>query len=185
LTDELQPVDLTNCDREPIHQIGTVQPFGFLLTLSSDWLISRASVNIEAFLGVPHSQILGRPLTQLLSSNAVHALRNRLASIRGQDFVERVFGLVLQDEGDQFDIALHLVDGQIVLEGEPSLVRHDGGTMPIRSMTARLDQADTLQTFFREGARQTRALTGFDRVMIYRFGEDGAGEVVAEAARRA
>jgi light-regulated signal transduction histidine kinase (bacteriophytochrome) len=183
LTDELQPVDLTNCDREPIHQIGTVQPFGFLLTLSSDWLISRASVNIEAFLGVPHSQILGRPLTQLLSSNAVHALRNRLASIRGQDFVERVFGLVLQDEGDQFDIALHLVDGQIVLEGEPSLVRHDGGTMPIRSMTARLDQADTLQTFFREGARQTRALTGFDRVMIYRFGEDGAGEVVAEAAR--
>ncbi len=28
-----------------------------------------------------------------------------------------------------------------------------------------------------------RALTGFDRVMVYRFDPDGSGEVIAEAAR--
>jgi light-regulated signal transduction histidine kinase (bacteriophytochrome) len=50
-------------------------------------------------------------------------------------------------------------------------------------MMARLDQAETMDAFFREGARQARALTGFDRVMVYRFDESGAGEVVAEAAR--
>ncbi|MET0747342.1 MAG: HWE histidine kinase domain-containing protein [Rhizobium sp.] len=183
MTDELPHVDLTNCDREPIHHLGTIQPFGFLLTLSSDWLISRASVNIETFLGVPFEQALGRPLTELLLAEAVHALRNRLAIIRGPDAVERIFGLVLRDDGAAYDIALHLAGSQIVIEAEPSLEKYDSASMSIRSMTARLDQAETLQAFFREGARQTRALTGFDRVMVYRFDENGAGEVVAEAAR--
>lgn len=183
MTDERQQVDLTNCDREPIHHLGTIQPFGFLLTLSSDWLISRASVNIDVFLGIPLKQALGRPLTELFTQQAVHTLRNRLAVIRGADTVERIFGLVLRDGGSAFDIALHLAGSVIVIEAEPSLEKHDSGTMSIRSMTSRLDQAEALETFFREGARQTRALTGFDRVMIYRFDEKGAGEVVAEAAR--
>ncbi|MGO8506741.1 hypothetical protein AB9F35_36200, partial [Rhizobium leguminosarum] len=34
-----EPVDLTNCDREPIHQLGSVQPFGFLMAVSSDWIV--------------------------------------------------------------------------------------------------------------------------------------------------
>ena len=29
-------IDLTNCDREPIHLLGAVQPFGFLLGVSHD-----------------------------------------------------------------------------------------------------------------------------------------------------
>jgi light-regulated signal transduction histidine kinase (bacteriophytochrome)/CheY-like chemotaxis protein len=50
-------------------------------------------------------------------------------------------------------------------------------------MMARLDKQPDLDAFFREGARQVRALLGYDRVMIYRFAEDGNGEVVAEAAK--
>ena len=40
-----------------------------------------------------------------------------------------------------------------------------------------------MSDFFNEGARQVRALTGFDRVMVYRFAPDGSGEVVAESAK--
>lgn len=29
-------VDLTNCDREPIHILGAIQPFGFLLAAQRD-----------------------------------------------------------------------------------------------------------------------------------------------------
>ena len=35
-------VDLTSCDREPIHVLGAVQPFGFLLAVSPDWIVVRA-----------------------------------------------------------------------------------------------------------------------------------------------
>ena len=53
----------------------------------------------------------------------------------------------------------------------------------IRSMMARLDQPSDFAGYFKAAARQLRALTGFDRVMVYRFDTDGSGEVVGEAAR--
>ena len=44
-------VDLTNCDREPIHILGSVQPFGFLLAVNSDWLVVHASTTTLRYLG--------------------------------------------------------------------------------------------------------------------------------------
>jgi len=184
LTDSPLHVDLTNCDREPIHQLGALQPFGFLLAISSDWLVSRASVNLHEFLGIDCGEALGRPVAHIIAAKALHTMRNRLTLMRGPDIVERVFGIALVDGGALFDIALHLSADQIILEAEPSQDSSQGGsTMSIRSMIARLDQTATSEAFFREGARQARALTGFDRVMVYRFDQSGAGEVVAEAAR--
>jgi light-regulated signal transduction histidine kinase (bacteriophytochrome)/CheY-like chemotaxis protein len=184
VTDKIDRVDLTNCDREPIHRLGAIQPFGFLLVVSSDWLVARASANLEHFVGVSHEEITGRPVSQIIHSSTMHALRNRLSIMRGPDMVERLFGVALSEGGPLFDIALHMSDDQVVLEAEPSQEASQGGSSAsIRSMVARLDQAGTLEAFFREGARQARALTGFDRVMVYRFDENGAGEVVAEAAR--
>ena len=46
-----QAVDLTNCDREPIHIIGQVQPFGMLMAVSADWIVAHASANIGDLLG--------------------------------------------------------------------------------------------------------------------------------------
>src|ERR1700722_4700456 len=43
-------------------------------------------------------------------------------------------------------------------------------------------QAPSLDAFHRDAARQVRALTGFDRIMIYRFAESGDGEVITEVA---
>jgi light-regulated signal transduction histidine kinase (bacteriophytochrome)/CheY-like chemotaxis protein len=184
VTDKIERVDLTNCDREPIHRLGAIQPFGFLLVVSSDWLVARASANLEQFVGVSHREIIGRPVSQIIHSKTMHALRNRLSIMRGPDMVERLFGVALSEDGPLFDIALHMSDDQVVIEAEPSQDGSQGGsTASIRSMMARLDQAGTLDAFFREGARQARALTGFDRVMVYRFDDSGAGEVVAEAAR--
>ncbi len=181
-TDQVS-VDLTNCDREPIHQLGAIQPFGFLLSLSTDWLVRRASANVEAFFGIQAAEMLGGSAIDLLGGHAVHTLRNRLAVLRGSDDVERVFGLEVAN-GRRFDFALHMLGDAIVLEGEDSTddANTDAGSA-IRAMMARLDATEDRQTFYREGARQIRALTGFDRVMVYRFDPDGSGVVVAEVAR--
>ena len=52
MSETFDRVDLTNCDREPIHRLGAIQPFGFLLVSSADWLVARASENLEQFIGV-------------------------------------------------------------------------------------------------------------------------------------
>ena len=178
-------VDLTNCDREPIHQLGAIQPIGFLLALTPDWLVARASANVLDHLGRSAEDILGLPATELLQQDAIHELRNRMTLLRGDDGVERVFSVpLLVGSDDCYDCAVHVSGSLLLIEAERSDPRsHTDAASLIRSMMTRLDAADSLKAYLREGSRQVRALTGFDRVMVYRFERDGSGHVAAESAR--
>jgi light-regulated signal transduction histidine kinase (bacteriophytochrome)/CheY-like chemotaxis protein len=177
-------VDLTNCDREPIHELGAIQPFGFLLALSTDWLIQRTSANIVDFFGLSADEMIGTQAADHLGMPTVHTLRNRLTLLRGIDAVERVFGHELPGHANRFDFAIHLSNNSIIVEAEPCVDETQPDTAStIRAMISRLDASQDERSFLREGARQVRALTGFDRVMVYRFDADGSGQVVAEAAR--
>ena len=176
-------VDINNCDREPIHVLGTVQPFGFLVALTADWLVSRVSTNSADHIGLAPDQMLGQPISAIFSADAIHTLRNRITLLRGPDSVERVFSLPLVEGGAPFDVAVHFSGQLVVIEAEPAVPDEMEASSMVRSMVARLAQADSMTAFLRDGARQVRALTGFDRVMVYRFADNGDGEVVAEALR--
>ena len=178
-----QPVDLTNCDREPIHLLGAIQPIGFLLALSSDLKIQRVSANAGDFLNCDSLELIGQSIGDLFGSELIHSLRNRLSLLEGGGGVERIFGCLLQPGCKLFDIAIHVSGGLIIFEAEPSSDEHGDATNTVRSMIARLDRAETTDSFLNEGARLIRALTGYDRVMVYRFADDGSGEVAAEACR--
>jgi len=178
-----EPVDLSNCEREPIHILGNIQDFGFLVAVSPDWMVARVSANLAQFTGIQPQDALGQPLTGLFTEKAIHSIRNRITLLRGPDAVERLFGVVLQDGGEAFDIALHFSGDLIVIEAEPAVAQEMEAAAMVRAMIARVAQTDSFAAFLREGARQVRALTGFDRVKVYRFDEQGSGEVVAEALR--
>ena len=182
--ENVQTVDLTNCDREPIHQLGAIQPTGFLLSISADWIIARVSENAAEFLGRGLDQMLGVSLRDIITAEALHAIRNLVAMLRGKDAVERGFGIRLQNGGPLFDIAVHMVGTTVIIECEPSEVRGDIDTLSlVRLMIGRLQQTENFVQFTREAARQVRSLTGFDRVLVYRFHADGSGEVIAESLR--
>lgn len=176
-------VDITNCDREPIHVLGAVQSFGFLIALTADWLVSRVSANSSEFIGLSPDDLLGRPVSDIFSGDAIHTLRNRITLLRGPDAVERIFSLVLIEGLPPFDVAVHFSGSLVVIEAEQASADEMEASSMVRSMVARLAQVDGMSAFLRDGARQVRALTGFDRVMVYRFAEGGDGEVVAEALR--
>ncbi|WP_156678955.1 HWE histidine kinase domain-containing protein [Sphingomonas profundi] len=177
------PVDLTNCDREPIAIPGLIQPFGFLVAFTSDWMVSRASDNVGDFIGLSPAAMLGKPVSAIFADEAIHTIRNRMTMLRGADAIERMFGLELVGGRGRFDVAVHFAGDIVILEAEPACGDDVEASTLVRGMMARLTQADGLKAFLREGARQVRALTGFDRVMVYRFDRDGAGEVIAEAVR--
>nr|WP_047169831.1 HWE histidine kinase domain-containing protein [Sphingomonas sp. Y57] len=174
--------DLTACDREPIHLLGAVQSFGFLLAVSSDWLVSRASENLADHIGTAWDVALGQPLHAVVSPEAVHDIRNRIAYLQGEDSVERLLRVRLKPDLPEYDVAIHFSHGSIVIEGEPSgPAGHEDIGITVRSMLMRQSQAGSIQNFQLNAVRQIRAITGFDRVMLYRFDQDGAGEVVAES----
>jgi light-regulated signal transduction histidine kinase (bacteriophytochrome) len=176
-------VDITNCDREPIHVLGTIQPFGFLIAVSSDWLVSRASRNTQDHIGIPHHEMLGKPLPDFFLPEAVHAIRNRMMLLRDPDAIERLFSISLREDRPAFDVAVHFSGSSVVIEAEPAAGNESEAGHMVRSMIARLRKADSMPAFLRDGARHVRALTGFDRVMVYRFDRTGSGEVAAEALR--
>ena len=161
-----------------------IQPHGFLISLSEDWVIQRASTNVGAFLGRDAEALIGLAATDVLSVDAIHALRNRLALLRGPDAIERLFRCRLTGDDRHFDISVHRVGEETILEAEPSLGKHYGDiTGTVRGMMDRLNQAPSLTAMLEAGIHQLRAITGFDRVAVTRFDADGSGEVVAECTR--
>ncbi len=178
-----EAVNLTNCDREPIHIPGSVQPFGFLLTLLSDFTICMASDNVGSFLGVELSDLLGRPIADVFSSVAIETIRNRVDQLSGPDATERVFGVEIQSGKPLYDLSIHFSGVYLVIEAEPSVIEPDvnSGEL-VRLMLERVRKTRGMTELAREAARQLKVLTGFDRVMVYQFHPDGSGEVIAEAA---
>ncbi len=55
--------------------------------------------------------------------------------------------------------------------------------LSVRTTVSELNRAVTLDELYDITARAVRSLTGFDRVMVYRYDEEYNGEVVAEAKR--
>lgn len=175
------PVDLTNCDREPIHILGAIQPFGFLIAVAQDWIVSRVSLNADRFVGRDARSVLGKPLQEVFTADALHHLRNMAASLRGDGAVERAFSLPLTPDGRQHDVALHFSGRTLVVEAEASNPTPSDAGALVRRIVNRVKRVESFPQFLQEGARQIRAVSGFDRVMVYRFDASGAGEVVAEA----
>ena len=193
-----EPIDLDNCAREPIHIPGSVQPRGVLLVVQDDGaLVLQASENVATVLGRPVDAVLGAPLGDVLGVPAARVVLEQLAAV--PDHRTRNPGLVEIATADgtvQLDVVVHrpppatLADpGPVfVVELEPA----DGprpltyGTTyeSVRDAIADLNRAGELTELYDIAARHVRRLTGFDRVMIYRFDAEYNGEVVAEARRR-
>jgi light-regulated signal transduction histidine kinase (bacteriophytochrome)/CheY-like chemotaxis protein len=180
---DFDKVDLTNCDREPIHLLGAIQSPGFLIVVSTDWIIARVSKNIRDLLGFGPEELIGNPFPDYVPAAMLHDLRNKISYLTEPDMVERMFGCQIGTSGQPYDVAVHFSEGQIVIEAEPGTAAGGDTTNAVRAMMARLDRTKDMTAFYREGARQVRALLGYDRVMVYKFAETGAGAVVAEACK--
>ncbi|MEL7729600.1 HWE histidine kinase domain-containing protein [Citromicrobium bathyomarinum] len=175
-------VDLTSCDREPIHQLGHIQSFGAMLIVSPDNFIAHYSENAAAFLGL-ENVALGVRLDELLPEATLQTLQDAARGLSAPDDTERLFGLAVgNDPATRFDCSIHRSAGQLVVEFE----RHDTAGFgnhiaSIRPMMAGLDAIESVDELCKAAAERLKALLGFDRVMVYRFHPDGSGEVTAEA----
>ena len=183
------PVDLDNCAREPIHIPGSVQPRGVLAVVREpELVVSQVSANV--------AELLGREVGDVVEHGVGEAFGERLGSILAR--VTSSFGdlrernpveveLDVRGSAIAFDAILHRSDGTLLVELEPA-----EGPRPFsfpntyqaaRGAVGDLNRAASLQELYDITATSIRALTGFDRVMVYRYDHDYNGEVVAEARR--
>ncbi len=178
-------VDLSNCDREPIHVPGSVQAHGCLLACDSSLgTVRRHSVNAGQMLGLGSSEINGRTLDALIGATAAHDIGNAIAKWGNMTRAGLLLGVSVAHSPLIFNIAAHRHQGVNIIEFEP--VDAADATPPLelaRLLIGRIGQCSTLETLFATAPRLLRAALGYDRVMVYRFAEDGSGEVISEARR--
>lgn len=181
-----QPVDLTNCEREPIHIPSRIQSHGVLLALREpDFLILQVSSSVDALLGVTVSELLGKPLDVLLQPSDLEVLQEACRHQRLDDNPVHVLTLQILGGETRFDAIVHRRQGVLVLELEPMLEeasRHDTYAL-VRQAVPLIQSARTLTQMYDAAAQQVRRINGFDRVMVYQFDADGHGSVVAESKR--
>lgn len=177
----MQTTDLTNCDREPIHIPGSIQPHGCLLACDAQVTrVQRYSANAAEFLGL-EGDISNRLIEDLLGDDITHDLRNGLSATRDASR-PAVLTHVQLGEGRYFDICIHSHRGNAIIEFE----RSGGISEPLqlaRELIGRIKGIQDLDTLIKTSARLMRGVLGYDRVMVYRFDADGSGKVISEAKR--
>ncbi len=179
--------ELTECDREPVHVPGAIQPFGCLIALQlPTWSIAHASANAAELFGTPVEAMIGASMEAILPPKVIHDLRNTFQAAMISNQAERLAGVAIGKAGDEHDIFVHASGTFAIAECVPvagaDTVRTDAAVL-VKTIIDRLRRTTTFTAFLTSAARQLRAITGFDRVMIYRFLEDDTGVVVAEALR--
>ncbi len=168
--------DLTDCDREPIHIPGSIQPHGLLLIADA---VSRIVV---AGAGAIEERLapdwLDRTLDDLLGQD-VGVLAAQMAATPGGKGV----GTSLTIADARWSLLLHRAGDRLLAELEP-LPGEPIGAIALMNrldvIAGSFERAPDLQSLCERATAAFRQLTGFDRVMLYRFLDDDAGRVVAE-----
>ncbi len=171
-------VDLTDCDREPIHVPEAIQPHGLLIVAERQgFTVTREAGRLSAVTG--RDSWLGQSIDALLGDRL--AARLRTASTAGDEgFVGRWQGA----NGLDYDVVARAAPDGLIVEIEQSSQAAQLGVELITRLDAAggvLERATTVKAVCERAAEAFRTLTGFDRVMIYRFLDDEAGQVIAEA----
>ncbi|MDF7814927.1 ATP-binding protein [Hymenobacter sp. YC55] len=176
-------INLTNCDREPIHIPGSIQPYGFVLCLHEQTMqVVQASENTLELLGIAAPDLLGAGLEQLLPAEQVEAIAHLRPTL---GVTPKLLGVRLDKVTGQpfYKIILHRYDQLLWLEFEP-VADAPTSTLDLGQLNEALGQmlsATRVLEFCQHAVEQVRSITGFDRVAIYRFAGDESGEIIAEA----
>jgi light-regulated signal transduction histidine kinase (bacteriophytochrome) len=180
-----EPVDLTNCDREPIHIPGSIQPHGAMLVCDLQGRVRHASANARALIAFAGDPV-DRPLADLVGDATAHDLRNEAAKTGGSHVAGVLLGRVLPGGDRPLDISIHHYKDRMFVEFEPSEGADAGSPSAIdltQSLIRRISLESDVSAIAATGARLARSMLGYDRVMVYQFLHNGAGRVIAEARR--
>jgi light-regulated signal transduction histidine kinase (bacteriophytochrome) len=174
-------VTITNCESEPIHIPGSIQPHGFLLAVKIvDYSIAFASKNCEIYFQLPLNEIIGKSLNLFFNAAEINAFTAQY-QFDGSE-MERPFVFSLQ--GKLYSTSAHNSGDTFILEMEPFAEEHN--YLPelyiqTKRFAYHTERSDNLRNLCQDIANETKMITGYDRVMIYRFDKDYNGEVYAES----
>jgi diguanylate cyclase (GGDEF)-like protein len=196
------------CAQEPIHLLGTVQSYGFLMVVdvASRCIVQVSSGIVRHWPGLTDAAaLIATPLSDWVAAaqgsdapGAVLDVALDLASLPASHLVALPWRPRFEHTGAepavpgalQWECLGHRSQGMALLEWLPvngsidEVRRQNQIFADFGEVIARLRRAEGFDAFFGECVKVLQEISDFDRVMIYRFLADGCGEVVAEHTSR-
>lgn len=182
------PIDLTDCAREPIHVPGSIQTFGVLLAMrAGDDRISQVSSNTDLVFGLPPDEVVGQKLGKVLGEQHAAHIADVLAAGNWKEV--NPLKIAVERKGSAFPVnaIVHRYDGLDFVELEP--VSAEGAEAATRSWNLvqsallRLQKSLNIPDLWTTVVAEVQRITGYDRVMVYKFDRDDHGYVIAEQKR--
>lgn len=178
--------DLNNCDREQIHLLGQIQSHGFLLVIDNLNIIQFYSDNINSFISGIDAGLIGKPLNYVENFINTGEKNEVITDIinfgRASNDFEQINPVHIEIDEVAFYLIITISGSLILLEFEPvfSDLKIDVQKLLGKTITQML-AGKKLQNLLNNAAMQVKDVIDYDRIMIYRFSEEGHGEIVAEA----
>ncbi|MEA5618105.1 ATP-binding protein [Cronbergia sp. UHCC 0137] len=185
---KLQNINVISLKEAPIHLSSQIQPHGILLVLEEPELrILQISNNTFSVFGTTPENMLGKKLEDLVDPYQMEGIKAGLLQ-QNLDFINPT-KIWIRKKGDEytvFDAIFHRnPEGVLILELEPAISQTNIPFLSFyhlaRASINRLESSKNLREFCQIIVQEVRQMTEFDRVMLYKFDEDGHGSVVAEA----
>lgn len=174
---------ITECDKEPIHLSGRVQNRGFLLGFSKEtFLINFVSENIEKFIpALKATECLGKDISDFLTGVATNNtdFKKYITNYRSVKLTDELKPRIVNISNGQYYLITNEVGNDVILEFEKVLFTGDLSERIASAVSAILN-SNNAAVAFRSGLSAIQALTDFERIIVYRFLEDGSGAVIAE-----
>ncbi|WP_341736852.1 hypothetical protein [Microcoleus sp. CAWBG640] len=181
----LEEVDLTNCDREPIHISGQIQPHGVLMAVSEPELeILQISENTQELLGIAAKSAIGQNLSLFLEQAQLEQLKACLLNENLKTINPIKISVKKAETILEFDCILHRWEGVLIIEIELAQSLENLSVFSfyhsVRSTVSQIQNAKNLNKLCQLTVSEFRKITGFDRVMIYKFDSEYNGAIIAE-----
>lgn len=176
---------LERCASEPIHQIGKIQPHGAMIVCDSGPALRlvQASANLSDFLCLENRGVLDKPLSALLGETAAVAVQSLIAKSEGRYVANGTLEIAERGRlqarvfpaGEHYAVELVPEIGNETPESAAATI------ISTQRALLRIEEEHDPVRYLEQIADLTREVSGFDRVMIYRFDPNWDGEVIAES----
>lgn len=167
-----------NCDQEDIHLCGNIQAFGYLFVFNKQKECVAYSENTHELVSHANKLNFYKLLSYLHLDNSINKIEAIINSPK-QEIVDRFVCDVSISEEDCF-ISIYVVADNIYVELEKRNIE----APHIRNLYFLAKQIDDSESdYWNALCAKIYDVIAYDRVMVYKFLEDGSGQVVAEHVR--
>ena len=133
-------------------------------------MINHVSENLREILKIDPDAVIGKRLLDVLPEKTIHDLRTKLQLLNAETNSSRLFGYDVLENGELFDISVHAQDQKYIFEFEPKRETDNRDEMSlVQPLLARVKRAKDVAAACNQAALAIQALSGFDRVMVYKF----------------